>query len=116
VEDDDFGYERGDCQAVAVTGGLGRMEQTLHGGACVDYESKIVDVDFHHTDTHLLVFSLPLALFIDSYYTKCKTPDISSRVSQEEFSVSLNTQDEVPNDPRYDRDGFLMMCCHHYPH
>jgi hypothetical protein len=31
VEDDDFGLERGDCQTVTVTGGLGRMEETLHG-------------------------------------------------------------------------------------
>ena len=29
----------------SVTGGLGRMEQTLHGGACVGYEAKIVDVE-----------------------------------------------------------------------
>jgi hypothetical protein len=45
VEDDDFGFERGDCQAVAVTGGLGRMDETLDGGACVGNETKVVDVE-----------------------------------------------------------------------
>ncbi len=45
VEDDDFGFERGDCQTVTVTGGLGNMDETLHGGACVDDEAKVVDVE-----------------------------------------------------------------------
>ena len=45
VDDDDFGLERGDCQAVAVAGGLRRMDQTLHGGACVGDEAKVVDVE-----------------------------------------------------------------------
>ena len=44
VEDDDFGLERGDCQAVTVTGGLGRMDETLHGGACVGDEGHGVRV------------------------------------------------------------------------
>ena len=52
VEDDDFGFERGDCQTIAVTGGLGRMEQTLHGGACVGYEAKIVDVEKDGEEGH----------------------------------------------------------------
>jgi hypothetical protein len=45
VEDNDFGFERGDCQTVTVTGGLGRMDETLHGGACVGDEAKVVDVE-----------------------------------------------------------------------
>ena len=45
VEDDDFGFGRGDCQAVAVTGGLGRMDETLYGGACVGDEAKVVVVE-----------------------------------------------------------------------
>ena len=45
VEDDDFGFERGDCQTVTVTGGLGRMEETLHGRSCVGDEAKVVDVE-----------------------------------------------------------------------
>jgi len=45
VEDDDFGFERGDCQTVTVTGGLGRIDETLHGGACVGDEAKVVDVE-----------------------------------------------------------------------
>ncbi len=45
VEDDHFGFERGDCQVVAVTGGLGRMDETLNGGACVGDEANVVDVE-----------------------------------------------------------------------
>ncbi len=45
MEDDDFGRERGDCQTVTVTGGLGRMEETLHGRSCVGDEAKVVDVE-----------------------------------------------------------------------
>jgi len=52
VKDDDFGFERGDCQAVAVTGGLGRMDETLHGGACVGNETKVVDVEKDGEEGH----------------------------------------------------------------
>jgi hypothetical protein len=52
VEDDDFGFERGDCQTVTVTGGLGRMDETLHGGACVGDEAKVVDVEEDGQEGH----------------------------------------------------------------
>ena len=52
VKDDDFGFERGDCQAVAVAGGLGRMDETLHGGACVGNETKVVDVEKDGEEGH----------------------------------------------------------------
>ena len=52
MKDDDFGFERGDCQAVAVTGGLGRMDETLHGGACVGDEAKVVDVEKDGEEGH----------------------------------------------------------------
>ncbi len=44
MEDDDFGLERGDCHTVTVTGGLGRMQETLYGRSCVGDEAKVVDV------------------------------------------------------------------------
>jgi hypothetical protein len=49
---DDFGFERGDCQAVVVTGGLGRMDETLHGGSCVGDESEVVDVEKDNEEGH----------------------------------------------------------------
>jgi hypothetical protein len=52
VEDDDFGLERGDCQTVTVTGGLGRMEETLHGRSCVGDETKVVDVQKDSEEGH----------------------------------------------------------------
>jgi hypothetical protein len=52
VEYDDIGLERGDCQVVAVTGGLGRMDETLHGGVCVDDEAKVVDVEKDTEEGH----------------------------------------------------------------
>ncbi len=52
VEDNDFGFERGDCQSVAVTGGLGRMDETLHGGSCVGDETEVVDLDKDSEEGH----------------------------------------------------------------
>jgi hypothetical protein len=52
VEDDDFGFERGDCQTVTVTGGLGRMDETLHGGSCVGDEAEVVDVEKDNEEGH----------------------------------------------------------------
>ncbi len=50
VEDDDL--ERGDCQTVTVTGGLGRMEETLHGRSCVGDKTKVVDVEKDSKEGH----------------------------------------------------------------
>jgi hypothetical protein len=43
---------RGDCQAVTVTGGLRRMDETLFGGACVGNEAKVVDVEKDDEEGH----------------------------------------------------------------
>ena len=52
MEDDDFGLETGDCQTVPVTGGLGRMDETLYGGPCVADETKVVDVEKDNEEGH----------------------------------------------------------------
>ena len=52
MEDDNFGLEGGDCQAVAVTGGLRGLEETLHGGACVVDETEVVDVEKDDDEGH----------------------------------------------------------------
>ncbi len=54
VEDDDVGLERRDCQTVTVpvTGGLGGMDETLHGGTCVGNEAKVVDVEKDSEEGH----------------------------------------------------------------
>jgi hypothetical protein len=45
VEDDHFGFERGDCQAVAVTGGLGRMDESQVGMVTLDGVNEVGDVE-----------------------------------------------------------------------
>jgi len=52
VEDDDFGLERGDCQAVAVTGLLRGAEEVLHGGACMSDETEIIDIEEDDHEGH----------------------------------------------------------------
>ena len=52
VEDDDFGLEGGDCQSVAITGGLGRVDKTLYGGGCVGDETEVVDVEEDDDEGH----------------------------------------------------------------
>ncbi len=52
---------RGDCQTVTVTGGLGRMEETLHGRSCGGDEAKVVDVEKDSEDVfRMLLFLAPL--------------------------------------------------------
>ncbi len=52
MEDDNFGLEIGDCQTVTVPGGLGRMEETLHGRLCMGDEAKVVDVEKDNEEGH----------------------------------------------------------------
>jgi len=52
VEDDDFGLERGDCQAVAVAGLLRGAEEALHGGACMSDEAEVIDIEEDGNEGH----------------------------------------------------------------
>ena len=52
VEDDDFGLERGDCQAVAVAGLLRGAEEALHGGACMSDETEVIDIEEDDNEGH----------------------------------------------------------------
>jgi hypothetical protein len=52
VEDDDFGLQRGDCQAVAVAASLRRVDETLHGGTSMGDEADVVDVEKDGDEGH----------------------------------------------------------------
>jgi hypothetical protein len=52
VEDDDFGLERGDCQAVAVAGLLRGAEEALHGVACMSDEAEVIDIEEDVNEGH----------------------------------------------------------------